>query len=109
MPEMPARILIVDDEVPPMTALCDTLKSHSYETAGFSSAKEALSAAQATKFDLLLADLMMPEMSGVDLLQAAPERDSDLVGIIMTGQGTIATAVEAIKAGRWTTFLNRSS
>jgi len=48
---------------------------------------------------LLLTDLMMPEMDGIALLRAARESDPDLVGIIMTGAGTIATAVEAMKAG----------
>jgi hypothetical protein len=97
--EIPARILIVDDEEPHVTALCDTLTNHGYETVGFSSAKEALAAARATKFELLLADLTMPEMSGIDLLQTAHKLDPDLVGIIMTGQGTIATAVEAMRVG----------
>ena len=71
MSELSARILIVDDEAPLVTALCDTLNNRGYESVGFSSPKEALSAAQATKFELLLVDLMMPEMSGIDLLQAA--------------------------------------
>jgi light-regulated signal transduction histidine kinase (bacteriophytochrome) len=82
-----------------MKALCDTLKNHDYETTGFSSAKDALAALDTAKFDLLLADLMMPEMSGIELLQAAQECDPLLVGIIMTGQGTIDTAVQAIKTG----------
>ena len=42
---------------------------------------------------------MMPEMDGIALLRAALDIDPDLVGIIMTGQGTIATAVEAMKVG----------
>jgi hypothetical protein len=50
-------------------------------------------------FDLLLTDLMMPEMDGIALLQTAREKDANLVGIIMTGEGTIATAVEAMKSG----------
>lgn len=99
MPRPTARILIVDDEVPLMKALGDTLKDHNYETVGFPSPKDALAALHTAKFDLLLADLMMPEMSGIELLQAAQELDPDLVGIIMTGQGTIATAVEALKVG----------
>jgi len=49
-------------------------------------------------FDLLLADLMMPEMDGVALLRAALAIDPSLVGIIMTGQGTVQTAVEAMQA-----------
>ena len=100
MPDIPsARILIVDDEAAQMKALCDTLRDHNYETAGFVSGHTALAALRESRFDLLLADLMMPEMGGIALLQAALEIDPHLVGIIMTGEGTIATAVEAMKSG----------
>jgi signal transduction histidine kinase len=96
---MSPRILVVDDEPAQMTALCETLRDHGYEISGFSSGKPALAALQAAKFDLLLADLMMPEMDGIALLQAALAEDPDIVGIIMTGAGTIGSAVEAMKSG----------
>jgi len=100
MPDAPsARILIVDDEVAQMRALCDTLGDHGYETVGFSSGKVALAELEKRKFDLLLADLMMPELDGITLLKVALQLDPDLVGIIMTGQGTIDTAVQAMKTG----------
>jgi len=94
-----ARILIVDDEAAQMKALCDTLRDQGYETVGFSSGPAALTALHKAKFDLLLSDLMMPEMDGIELLQAAMKTDPHLVSIIMTGQGTITTAVGAMKAG----------
>lgn len=94
-----ARILIVDDEAAQMKALCDTLRDCDYETVGFTNGKAALAAMREANFDMLLADLMMPEMDGITLLRAAMEIDADLVGIIMTGEGTIATAVEAMKSG----------
>jgi len=82
-----------------MTALCDTLRDQGYETTGFSAGQAALDALRQTKFDLLLTDLMMPGMDGIALLRAALEIDRDLVGIVMTGHGTIDTAVEAMKTG----------
>ena len=94
-----ARILIVDDESASMQALCDTLRDQGYETAGFTSAGDALQALQAGRFDLLLTDLMMPETDGVALLSAALKIDPQLVGILMTGNGTIETAVQAMKMG----------
>lgn len=95
----PARILVVDDEVRQMNALCDTLREQNYDVTGFASANEALAKLREQKFDLLLSDLMMPEMDGISLLRAAHEVDPDLVGVLMTGHGTIDTAVEAMKAG----------
>src|SRR5688572_3737112 len=92
-------ILVVDDEAPQMRALCDTLQDNGYQAVGFTNGDEALAAMSATEFDVLLADLMMPGMSGIELLRAAHERDPDLCGIIMTGHGTIDTAVEAMKTG----------
>jgi signal transduction histidine kinase len=94
-----ARILIVDDEAAQMKALCDTLTDRGYATVGFTTGTAALAALREAGFDLLLADLMMPEMDGITLLRAALATDPNLVGIIMTGEGTIATAVEAMKTG----------
>ena len=100
MSESPmSKILIVDDETAQMTALCNTLRDHGYETVGCSSGKAALMELGKAEFDLLLSDLMMPEMDGITLLQAALKKNPDLVGIIMTGEGTITTAVEAMKSG----------
>ena len=93
------RLLIVDDEAVHVKALCDTLEQEGYVTAGFTSAEDALRALQKEEFDLLLTDLMMPEMDGISLLRAALEIDKTLVGIVMTGQGTIPTAVDAMRIG----------
>ena len=95
----PYRILIVDDEAQLMHALCKTLKDRGYDTTGFSSAQAALEALRNSHFDLLLSDLMMPEMDGITLLQSALDIDADLAGIIMTGEGAITTAVEAMRSG----------
>jgi len=94
-----ARLLIVDDEVPQMKALRDTLETEGYSAMAFSSAHAALTALRDREFDLVLTDLMMPEMDGVTFLRSAIEIDPTLAGIIMTGHGTLATAVEAMQAG----------
>jgi signal transduction histidine kinase len=95
----PARLLVVDDEVAHMRALCDTLEDEGYEVVGCTHGEAALVALRRAPADLLLADLMMPGMNGIDLLRAALEIDPMLVGIIMTGEGTIGTAVEAMRSG----------
>jgi signal transduction histidine kinase len=94
-----ASVLVVDDEVRQLGALCDTLEDAGYKTTGFTSARDALAALRETEFDLLLTDLTMPEMDGVALLRAAQEIDPHLVGVVATGHGTIDTAVRAMQAG----------
>ncbi len=93
------RILVVDDEVELMNALCESLAAQNYTTVGATSGKEGLERLREQSFDILLTDLMMPEMDGLQLLRKALEIDPHLVVIIMTGQGTIQTAVEAMKGG----------
>lgn len=94
-----ARLLIVDDESAQMQALCETLQDQGYATTGYLTAQSALRALQPGDFDLLLADLAMPGMDGITLLREALQIDPQLVGIIMTGEGTISTAVEAMRSG----------
>jgi len=98
-PEPVPQLLVVDDEVRQMTALCDTLRDQGFETTGFTSGAAALDALRSGKFDLLLTDLMMPGMDGITVLRSALATDPDLVAIVMTGHGTIETAVEAMKGG----------
>lgn len=94
-----ARLLVVDDEPAQMRALCNTLEDHGYAALGCTSADSALAALRQASFDLLLADLMMPGMNGIGLLREALAIDPTLAGVIMTGEGTISTAVEAMQSG----------
>jgi two-component system, sensor histidine kinase and response regulator len=95
----PARLLIVDDEAAQLRALCDTLQLEGYVTAGFSSARQALQELRPGQMDLLLTDLKMPEMDGISLINAARQIDPELGAIVMTGHGTIDTAVQAMQGG----------
>jgi PAS domain S-box-containing protein len=93
------QILVVDDEVELKNALVEMLNAQGYTAVGCTSGMESLSALREQNFDVLLSDLMMPGMDGVTLLGRALEIDQNLVCIIMTGQGTIQTAVDAMKVG----------
>ncbi|HTE44833.1 MAG TPA: ATP-binding protein [Gemmatimonadaceae bacterium] len=93
------RILIVDDEAPHVQALCDTLGDHGFETVGVTTGAAALSKVREEAFELLLTDLAMPEMTGIALIQSALIIDPEMMAVVMTGQGTIATAVEAMQSG----------
>src|SRR5882724_1678417 len=94
-----ARLLIVDDEAAQLRALSDTLRMEGYDTQGFASGRQALEILSAGKFDLLLTDLMMPEMDGIALINAVKQIDPTLGAIVMTGHGTIDTAVQAMQEG----------
>ncbi len=93
------KIMVVDDEAELTAALCEMLAKQGYETQGFTNGNQALAELNEHSYDILLADLMMPEMDGISLLKAALDVDPQLLGIIMTGQGTVQTAVEAMKTG----------
>ena len=93
------RLLVVDDEVAQVKALCDTLEDEGYSVEGFTGTGAALAALRAGSFDIVLTDLTMPGMDGIAFLNAAMKIDPGLAGIVMTGHGSIATAVEAMKAG----------
>jgi DNA-binding NtrC family response regulator len=93
------RLLVVDDEVELMTALCESLQEEGFEAAGFADPAAGLKALRTGEYDLLLSDLMMPGTDGIAMLRQALEIDPGLVGVIMTGQGSIQTAVDAMKAG----------
>jgi hypothetical protein len=93
------RLLIVDDEAAQLRALCDTLSLEGYVTEGFGSGQDALKNLSAGKFNLLLTDLMMPEMDGITLINAAKKIDPWIGAIVMTGHGTIDTAVRAMQEG----------
>ena len=94
-----SRLLIVDDDAAQMKALCLTLEAEGYSITGFTSPRQAVTALREQVFDLLLSDLMMPEMDGITLMRTALEIDPNIVGIVMTGHGTIDTAVQAMKEG----------
>lgn len=97
--DRPTSLLIVDDEAAHLKALCHTLQGQGYQTAGFCAPAAALAEIQPGRFDVVLTDLMMPGMDGIALLEAARRQDPLLAGIIMTGEGTVPTAVTALKSG----------
>jgi DNA-binding NtrC family response regulator len=92
-------VLIVDDEIDMVGVLHNFLEENGFTVVATLSVRKALELLRAHNFDLLITDLVMPEMDGIELLNAAWEIDPDLIGIIMTGHGSIESAVDAMKAG----------
>src|SRR5437867_538865 len=93
------KILVVDDEADLKNALVESLLSQNYDARGYTNPHDALNALREEDFDLLLSDLMMPEMNGISLIAEALRIDPNLVSVVMTGQGSIQTAVDAMKVG----------
>ncbi|MBI2083211.1 MAG: sigma-54-dependent Fis family transcriptional regulator [Deltaproteobacteria bacterium] len=96
---MKPSLLIIEDEDPIRKALERFFKKKSFEVMLASTGEEGLSLLKAGRVDLLLVDLMLPNMSGIEVIRQAKETIPQLVCVVMTGYGTIPSAVEAIKAG----------
>jgi signal transduction histidine kinase/CheY-like chemotaxis protein len=94
-----AIILVVDDE-PGVTRLCHRLLTRGgYQVISVNQPKEALDILENQHVDLLLVDIRMPETDGFQLMAQARNQQADLAVVIMTGFGTVETAVESLRRG----------
>ena len=100
-PAPEAPVLIVDDDPELCSALSRVLQRKGYATLTAGGGQEALDLLRRHDVPLVLTDLMMPGMSGIDLLKAAKLVSPATEVVIITGHGTIETAVEAIKLGAY--------
>jgi len=96
---MAYKILIAEDEEIALKHLVNTLQKEGYRAEGVRSGLDALQRTEADSFDLLIADIKMPGMSGLDLLEKVKERMPDLEVVIVTGFGSISSAIDAMKKG----------
>jgi len=93
------KVLIVDDESDIIHVLQEYLSGEGYKTLGCTSGSAVIHLIKKYHFDILVIDLMMPETKGIELLRSALKVDPQIIGIIITGNGTIETAVDAMKSG----------
>jgi two-component system, NtrC family, nitrogen regulation response regulator NtrX len=93
------KILIIDDEKAIRNTLKDILQYEKYEVDEASDGAEGLQKAEAGKFDLVLCDIKMPKMDGLEVLGKLQEMNPDLPVVMISGHGNIETAVDAIKKG----------
>ena len=98
-------ILIVDDEINYTLILAAVLEDEGFETLTANSAKEALATLSESDVDLVLTDMKMPAMDGIDLLERIKKEDADLPVIMMTAHGTVEKAVEAMQKGAYNYIL----
>ncbi len=95
------KILIVDDEVNLLQSLGDVLRSKGFMVGTARNGLEALDRLKERFFDLIIADLKMPRMGGMELLEVLRERYPQTTVVILTGYGTVKSAVDAIKRGAY--------
>ncbi len=93
------KLLIVDDEVKFLNSISRRLELRDFEVTKASSGDEAVAAARPGKFDLALLDLKMPGMDGREVLRILKQEHQFLEVIILTGHGSIDSAVECTKLG----------
>ena len=96
-----ASVLIVDDELKIRRILQIMLENENYKTEQAKDGLEALGKMETMDFDLIITDMKMPNMSGIELLEQIQKKDKTVPVIIMTAYGTIQTAVEAMKKGAY--------
>lgn len=95
------KILIVDDEKLVRWSLHENFQKEGYQVDMAEDGAEALSKAEKTQYDLVLLDIRLPVINGIDVLHKMKKIDSHLIVIMMTAYGDIETAVEAMKAGAY--------
>jgi two-component system response regulator AtoC len=93
------RILIVDDEVDALDLMEELFLKHGYETFTARNGMEALAIINDQEPDILISDMVMPEMDGIKLLEVIGKKYPDISVIMITAHGTIETAVETMKKG----------
>jgi len=93
------RILIADDEVDVLDMCVRALSLEGYRTSSAHNGMEAVALARKQQFDLLLTDIKMPGMTGLQAFQAVRQENPDIVGVAITGYGAVDTAIEALQLG----------
>ena len=98
---MRGKILIVDDDQMMCQMLEDDLKRHGFHPTSYLSAEKALDALKAESFDVLLTDMNLPDMNGIELCERVATNRPDIPVIVITAFGSMETAIAAIRAGAY--------
>ena len=95
------RILIVDDERTLRESCASVLQMDGYNVTLIGRGEEALEAVRRRKFDIILVDLYMSQTSGLEILRAALALNRDTIVVVMTGNPSVTSSIEALRAGAW--------
>jgi DNA-binding NtrC family response regulator len=106
LPFVAERVLIVEDDPATRVGLSELVGAWGYQTDEAANGEEAMSKITLFRPAIIVSDLVMPRMGGLELLHAIKDQLSDLTLILLTAQGTVESAVEAIKEGAYD-YLNK--
>ncbi len=101
IPRSAARILIVDDEEDTAILLQDLLKKRGYDTEAVFSGAQCLERMRRDPADVVICDIQMPGMNGIEVCDQLYHRYPDCAPIVLTGYGRLDTAIAALRAGAW--------
>jgi two-component system, OmpR family, alkaline phosphatase synthesis response regulator PhoP len=96
---MSARILLVEDEAGVALVVCDLLRAEGHEVESARDGKAGLQKATGSKFDLLILDVMLPEMNGFEICHAVREHGFDGAILMLTAKGQIPDRVQGLRTG----------
>src|SRR5690606_19337527 len=94
-----ASILIIDDERSIRNTLKELLEYEKFDVSEAEDGQEGIKKVESSKFDLVLCDIKMPKMDGLEVLEKIQEKFPELPVVMISGHANIETAVEAIKQG----------
>jgi DNA-binding NtrC family response regulator len=100
-PRPALRILVVDDDRPLREGCANILRMDGHEVVTFARGEDAIEAARRQHFDIALVDLYMTPVSGMDVLRAINGSDARTLVVVMTGNPTVASSLDALRAGAW--------
>ncbi|MCL4492737.1 MAG: sigma-54 dependent transcriptional regulator [Nitrospirae bacterium] len=93
------KILVAEDEDITLKHLVYSLQKEGYTVSGARNGREALESVEKDHFDVLVTDVKMPEMNGIELLEKVKERNPEVEVLVVTGFGSIGSAVDAMRKG----------
>src|SRR4051795_876813 len=95
------RVLVIDDERTLRESCASVLQMDGYNVTLIGRGEEALETVRRRKFDIILVDLYMSQVSGLEILQATLEAYKDTIVVVMTGNPSVTSSIEALRAGAW--------
>ena len=99
MADSPKHLLLVEDEAPLRAAVAERLRDVGFDVVEAATGEAAIEALAEFAFDIVVTDLRLPGVDGTGVIEAAIERYPEIIGIVVTGYGTVRDAVEVIKRG----------